>query len=155
MIVPKEHRFSVPFRGNRSAAIDVARTTLLAVGFEITAESEGELQAEGPGLRSTRQSPLLGASRYRFRVGSANIRVEALLGGVRNMKLFLFVFPAGLALLLMALFAILRMENWWVPALAVSPWVVISPLMAVMVQRRTTRAVDGLARSMARAAANR
>ena len=153
MFAPKEYKYSASYNGSRAAAFDAARAALLALGFEMTTDSEGELHADGPGMHSSQQASLLGVSHIRFRAGSSRIRATATLGGVRKMIAFICVFPPGLALFLAAIFALLGQENWWVAFLAVSPWVILSPLLSRVMQRRTTHAVDALGRSMALAAA--
>ena len=39
MFDPNEHEYSVPFNGDPDRALDVARTALLALGFEIVLDS--------------------------------------------------------------------------------------------------------------------
>jgi hypothetical protein len=49
----------------------------------------------------------------------------------------------------MVVFALLE-EGFSYPGLwLLAPWLVVSPLMAALIERRTTRAVDRLVRSMA------
>jgi hypothetical protein len=68
------------------------------------------------------------------------------------MKAFVTLFPPGLILSLVVLFAVLGQGISYLGLWLVAPWLVISPLMAALIERRTTRAVDRLARSMAVAA---
>ena len=152
MFDPKVYEYSTPLRGNATAAFDIARTALLAQGFEILADEDAKLSAEGPGMRGTQQSPLVGVSELHLHVASSTIRASATLGGAARMKIFLYLFPPGLGLVLMIVFALAGMSMWWVSVLAVAPWVVISPLMASAIERRTTKAVNGLVRSMAQVA---
>jgi hypothetical protein len=148
----KLYEYSTPFRGDPEAAFTLAKTALLALGFEILPGSSAELRAEGPGMRSTRQSALLGVSEFRFQIAASTLTASATLGGVATMRAFVTLFPPGLILSLVVLFAVLghgiSVLGLWLAA----PWLVISPLMAVLIERRTTRAVDRLARSMAVAA---
>ena len=149
---PKVYEYSTPLRGDAAAAFDVARTALLAQGFEILTDEDAELSAEGPGMRGTQQSPLAGVSKLQLHVASSTLSATATLGGAARMKMFLYLFPPALALFLMISFALAGMGVVWISAVAVAPWVVISPLMASAIERRTTKAVDGLVRSMARVA---
>ncbi len=150
MIVPKTYTFSEPYRGRAGAAFDVARPALLALGFDLRTESSSELHAKGPGMQSTQQPALLGVSAIRFVVASSSIRAEAVLGGVSRMMTFIYLFPPGLAAVLAASFALAGMQHWWVALLTAAPWVLIAPLLASVVKRRTMRAVEALVRSMAR-----
>jgi hypothetical protein len=147
-----DHEYEIPFSGDPAAAFDVARTALLGLGFEIVDQSSRELRATGPGMRSTSQPPLCGASEITFLAGTSTIIARARLGGVRNMKMFLWLFPPGLGLALMALFSLMGRPFSWTPLLAVSPWLVLSPFLSSRIEQRTTKAVDGLARSMVQVA---
>jgi hypothetical protein len=148
----KVYECSNPFRGDPDTAFTLAKTALLALGFEILPGSSAELRAEGPGMRSTQQSALLGVSEFRFQIAASTLTVSATLGGVSTMKAFVTFFPPGLILSLVALFAVLGHGISYLGLWLAAPWLVISPLMASLIERRTKRAVDRLARSMAVAA---
>jgi hypothetical protein len=148
----KLYEYSAPFRGDPGAAFTLAKTALLALGFEILPGSSAELRAEGPGMRSTQQSALLGVSEFRFQIAASTLTASATLGGVASMRAFVTLFPPGLILSLVVLFAVLGHGISYLGLWLAVPWLVISPLMAVLIERRTTRAVDRLARSMAVAA---
>jgi len=145
----KLYEYSTPFRGDPDAAFTLAKTALLALGFEILRGSSAELRAEGPGMRSTQQSALLGVSGFRFQIAASTLTASATLGGVATMKAFVTLFPPGLILSLVVLFAVLGHGISYLGLWLVAPWLVISPLMAALIERRTTRAVARLARSMA------
>jgi len=149
---PKRYEYSTPFRGDPDAALTLARTTLLAQGFEILPGSSAELRARGPGMRSTRQSALLGVSEFRFQIAASTLTATATLGAVARMKAFVMLFPVGLILSLVVLFALLGQGVSYLGLWLTLPWLVVSPWMAKLIERRTTRAVDRLARSMAVAA---
>jgi hypothetical protein len=148
----KLYEYSTPFRGDPDAAFTLAKTALLALGFEILPGSSAELRAEGPGMRSTRQSALLGVSEFRFQIAASTLTASATLGGVATMKAFVTLFPPGLILSLVVLFGVLGHGISYLGLWLVAPWLVISPLMAALIERRATRAVARLARSMAVAA---
>ncbi len=148
----KDHEYEIPFSGDPAAALEVARTGLLGQGFEIVDQSSGELRAIGPGMSSTNQPPLCGASEITFLASTSAIVARARLGGVRKMKMFLWLFPPGLGLVLMVSFALFGMPFSWIPLLAVAPWLVLSPMMSSWIEQRTTKAVDGLVRSMVQVA---
>jgi hypothetical protein len=103
-------------------------------------------------MRSTQQSALLGVSQFRFQIAASTLTASATLGGVASMKAFVTLFPPGRILSLVVLFAVLGQGISYLGLWLVAPWLVISPLMAALIERRTTRAVDRLARSMAVAA---
>jgi hypothetical protein len=149
---PKRYEYSTPFRGDPDDALTLAKTALLSQGFEILPGSSAELRAEGPGMRSTRQSALLGVSEFRFQIAASTLTASATLGGVSSMRAFVMLFPIGLILSLVVLLAVLGQGISYLGLWLTLPWLVISPLMAALIERRTTRAVDRLARSMAVAA---
>jgi len=148
----KVYEYSTPFRGDPDAAFTLAKAALLAQGFEILPGSSAELRAEGPGMRSTRQSALLGVSEFRFQIAASTLTASATLGGVATMRAFVTLFPPGLILSLVVLFAVLGRGISYLGLCLIVPWLVVSPLMATLIERRTTRAVDRLTRSMAVAA---
>ena len=152
MFEAKRYEYSTPFRGDPEAAFALAKTALLSLGFEILPGSSAELRAEGPGMRSTQQSALLGVSEFRFQIAASTLTASATLGGVASMRAFVTFFPPGLILLLVALFAALGHGISYLGLWLAAPWLIISPLMAALIERRATRAVDRLTRSMAVAA---
>ena len=93
MFDPKPYEYAIPLSGNAADAFDVARTALLALGFEILIDSDTELQAEGPGMHSNQQPALLGVSLLRLHVSSSKITATASPGGVAKMKTFVYLFP--------------------------------------------------------------
>ena len=151
MFEPKPYRYSEPFKGDAADALAVARTALLSLGFEILVDSGRELHARGPGMHSNRQPELLGASLIKFSVSTSEISVVATLGGVATMKAFIYLFPPGLVLSLMAINSLFGMPVSWAYALAVAPWLLIAPLMGRGLERKTQRAVARLVRGMAQA----
>ena len=155
MFGPRIHERTESLRGDATAAFDLARTTILAVGFEITHDSDSELRARGPGMSHNKQPPLTSVSELRLRATSSTINAKATLGGVANMKVFLYLFPPGLALFLLITFKLMGMPVSWPMVLWLAPWIVIAPLMTRALEKRVVEAVDGLVRSMAQVAARK
>ena len=151
MFDPKPYRYSVPFEGDAADALAVARTALLSLGFEILLDSGRELRAQGPGMHSNRQPELLGASLIELTASTSEISVVATLGGVATMKTFIYLFPPGLVLSILAINSLFGMPASWAYALAVAPWLLIAPLMGRGLERKTQRAVARLVRGMAQA----
>ena len=149
MFEPKEHKYSIPFSGSAEKAIDVARTSLLSLGFEISAISENELYATGPGMHSNQQPDLLGVSTLKLLVDTSSITAIAKLGSAAKMKAFVYIFPPALVLILLLVFSLIGMEVSWHFVWLLLPWIFISPLIGNMIERRTTKAVDRLVRGMA------
>jgi hypothetical protein len=149
MFMPKEYRSSAPFNGDIEDAFNIARTSLLSLGFEISMPSKYELHAIGPGMHSNQQPALLGVSELKLHVDSSIITAVATLGAAAKMKAFVYIFPPALILLLYLVFFFIGMNVTWHHALWVVPWFFISPWMGGMIERKTTQAVDSLVRGMA------
>ncbi len=56
---------TVPFTGDTSRAFDMATAALTPVGFRVSSRDKASLNLSGPGLRSTKQAAILGASSRR------------------------------------------------------------------------------------------
>lgn len=153
-----EYSKTVPFTGRASKALEVARSTFLPQGFQLTANTEYELRVTGPGINSTRENPLKGISEASIiiRPSTSAIELMATLGGVRKMKLFLIFFPLGMALLFLIVFGVLALNlpdfrRPWIfliPILSLSPWIFLAPLMARSIAKRTVQAIDTLLNNM-------
>jgi len=145
-----EYIKTMPFEGDGESAIKIARSIFANNNFIIESLSNLEIVAKGPGMQSTKQNPLLGASRVRIAIESSFITLSAELGGVKWMRNFLFVFPPSLALLLSITFFILPIASFaaFIPWLAVLPWVFLSPLVARWIKKRTLSALDTMLHNM-------
>lgn len=144
------------FSGDRARALDAARTALFGSGFELVRQDEGKLSMRGEGMQSTKQNALCGATEVDIEVGGSTIHLKAALGGVAFMKRFVLLFPPGLILFLFGVFWLSGLTGSgstnFTLLLCGAPWLVLGPLMARMIERRTRRALDSLLRSMAAAA---
>jgi hypothetical protein len=163
---------SISFEGDMGKALDAAVTTLTPLGFVVAGKKLSMVELAGPGLRSTRQPPILGASLIVLDGDRGRLTLEAELGGVATMRRFLYLFPLAMALGFAVLFglgmgvlfgrqfgvgfgvpAAPRWDwlNFALPAavLPLSPWVVLSPLLARRTRQRTIRALDGLLTNLA------
>ena len=149
---------SLPFSGNPDDAFRLAEASLTAISFRLTERSSSSLEAVGPGMNNTRQSALVGASRVRITNGRGDLSLEAELGGVKRMSRFVTLFPVGLvlslAIVLGGVFGTLFGPGIWMVPVAVSSgglaivWLVLGPLMARGIRRRTCQALDALLASM-------
>ena len=150
-----EHR--VDYSGSAEAAFEVAEKTLLPLGFEIDYEGSDTFEANGPGMRSTKQPPLNGVTHFHFTIGSKQIRLCAELGGVRKMRNFLYTFIPGMAILFVVMFGAMSIGGAFPPSMVLgvlapfAPWVFIGPIMVRWIRGRTTTAIDTLMNNMAKA----
>jgi hypothetical protein len=146
-----EYKTSVPYKGPTHPPLETARSHFIANGFRIDRLSETELIAIGQGMYSTKQNPIAGASRTRITVSPDSIDIIAELGGVKSIQRFLYIFPPALAGCLALIFACIPgfpANALLLAFLPVLPWMVLSPLMARWVRRRTIGALDNLAHNL-------
>ena len=149
---------SLPFHGDTGEAFRLAESALTALGFRITERTASSVALVGPGMNSSRESGLTGASRIRISVGRGELTLEADLGGVARLGRFVTLFPLGLclflAVVLSAVFSVLFGPGSWMVAVAVTlggiaiVWLVLGPLMARSFRARTVRALDALLANM-------
>ena len=156
--------------GTPARALHSAVTTLTNNEFAIVHCDDARATLTGPGLNSTRQNPLLGATRIDLRVDDNRLDVDAELGGVDSMRRFLTWFPlllgAGLGAVAGGLFFsqfgddldLPWAEGWQrilfavgAAMLPVAPWLVLSPMMARWICNRTQRALETLVNNAAHA----
>jgi hypothetical protein len=144
-----------------------AVTTLISNGFAMTNRDASSATLTGPGQRSTKQNPILGASRIVLRIDNGILHVDAELGGVDSMRRFVMWFPFLLGLGLGLAFTVVGgltfgrifgvgfgvpwAQGWrWVVIamgsafLPVAPWIVLSPMLVNIIRKRTHRALQTL-----------
>ena len=151
-----QYSTSVPFSGNAKRAIAVAQSTLLASNFVVVSSSESSLQVKGRGTTSTRENPLKGMTEGTFIIRNSAIEVSAVLGGAERLRNFLRIMPLGMAVFFLIVFGGLSIfvpvfRQWWVyliPIAALSPWVILAPVLGRSMERRTTAAIDDLVSNM-------
>ena len=147
--------------------LNVALSILANNGFVIVERSNDSAIVTGPGLRSTRQNPLLGATRIQINVEESQVFLNAELGGVDTMQKFVLLFPFALSFTLSAFFAVAggwffgkqfgigfgvpwaKGWNWFMVAIGIGmlpafPWLFISPWMAKLIRNNTHKALDAL-----------
>ncbi|MCI0642860.1 MAG: hypothetical protein L0Y72_09380 [Gemmataceae bacterium] len=153
------YKKTAPFDGNAAKAFDLATAALTSLGFRTVARSNAMLEVEGPGMMSSRQSALLGASRIKISHGNRQLDLEAELGGVRRLARFVTWFPLGLSLALAVILSVVfsmtqnKEDTWIFPVAAVACgnaaiWLVAGPLMVRHIHRRTCRDIDTLLQNM-------
>ena len=145
-------------------ALLAALNTLTNIGFAINSRDEHIAMLTGPGLNSTNQNPLLGASQICLALDGDQLRLDAQLGGVDSMRRFIMRFPFVLGLgggvffcvfsgfLFGAQFGVGFGVPWaqgltWmlfvmgIATLSVSPWLLLSPMISKMIRTRTQNAL--------------
>lgn len=148
-------------------ALDLAKQSLATNGFRVESQTEDYLIAVGPGLRSTSQNPLLGATRITLKVAEHHLAMEADLNGVRTLQSFVRWFPLGLGLVLGVTLGVVQgfvlgsqsgvgfgvpwASGWrWMALtlggslLPVSPWLILAPMISRSIEKRTKSSLDTL-----------
>lgn len=136
-------------------------------GFAVSEKNSLAIEFRGPGMNSTRQNPILGATRIRISTDTDRLVLDAELGGVERMKRFLTVFPASMAVGFAIFFGIGMgiwsgqifgvgfgvpfLQGWhWtlaivpIAVLPLCPWLILSPMMTRALAAKTSRALDTL-----------
>jgi hypothetical protein len=149
---------SVPFHGDTEKAFGLAESALTSIGFRIVQRTDHALDLVGPGMNSSRESALVGASQIQFRHGHGELAVEAKLGGVERMSRFVTLFPIGLCLFLFVVFSVIfgfvvRQRGWVIPVAGATGgiavlWLLLGPVMARGIRARTCRGLDALVSNM-------
>lgn len=138
------YKSKVHIRRDPAKALQTLQQIFIHNNFSVKPHGDNGFELIGPGLNSTEQNPLLGISKGACRLQGSTIELVVELGGVQFMKRFVLFFPFGLGILLSAVF-LLTMGGWLAvatPILAVSPWLVLSPLMSRWIQKRTESAIE-------------
>jgi hypothetical protein len=148
--------------------LQAALAILINNGFAIANRDERSASLTGPGLNSTKQNPLLGASKIRLAIEGNQLQVDAELGGVETMQRFLIRFPLLLGLVLGLLFCVIGgwvfgqqfgvgfgvpwAQGWnWILVtfgfcmLPITPWLLLAPWIGNMIRTRTQLALNTLA----------
>jgi Flp pilus assembly protein TadB len=142
---------SIPYSKDPQDALLLARSVLTQTGFRIESLDNRCLEANGPGLRSSHQNPLRGASHVRILIYDETIHLAAELDGVVWMRNFLYLFPPALGVFLMLVFVLTGLSlltSGCALVGALSPWLILSPLMARNIRKSTVEALDSLLQNM-------
>jgi hypothetical protein len=153
-----EYHNSRHIPGDAVAASRRVVDILAGQGFRIAVPQRDAVELLGPGMRSSRQNPLVGASKVVVRSRDREVAIEAEFGALRRLIRSLGVFLFGMAVCLFVLFAFVIPPDdvyvrFVVPVLPLAPWLVLLPLMGSMLRRRTARAFDVLLLNVAGEAA--
>jgi len=107
-----DYSSKVPFQGQFRDALTLAIGALTTLGFRVAARDEQAIEFMGPGLNSTRQNALLGATRIRLEASGGQLAVRAELGGIRWLRRFLLLFPSmlclGIGVMLIVVFSFVK-----------------------------------------------
>ena len=149
-----EYESSKHVSGEASAVAKRIVDTLVGQGFRIAARQRDSVELLGPGMTSSRQNPLVGASKVVVRSHRREVAIEADFGGVRRLIRTLGFIICSMAILFLVLFGfVIPIEppvlRYIVPVLPLAPWPFLLPWMGWLFRRRTARAFDVLLQNIA------
>jgi hypothetical protein len=153
-------------------SLESAVKSLIPHGFRIESRDTRSAKLTGPGIHSSRQPAVLGATAVSLSIDPDRNRLvlDARLGGIETMQRFLTWFPPLLGLSLGVVlgiaggflfgrqfgigFGVPWAQGWaWMLVsigmglLPISPWLLLSPLMTRALRRRTEQALDTIVHS--------
>lgn len=141
-----DYQRTISIASDSHKAFEFVQSIFVQNNFSLKKIGSDEVELTGPGMNSTHENPLTGIAKAHIKLLGRKIKLEAELGGVRKMQWFLIVFPFCLGLFLFSFFYLQQHSiQPALPALyAVSPWIVIGPLMGRWIKNRTLKALDVL-----------
>lgn len=153
------YKISKAFSGSQEQLLRSFVTTLTQLGFRLEKQSHDTKEFLGPGMSTTRQSPLLGASVIHVKIEGRYVKVNAELGGVTRMKRFMVILIGSLCVGLGLIFGglaaagLLKSRNggevhWWVVLLPFLPWIFLIPLISRSLEKRTRNAIETMVHNL-------
>lgn len=148
------------YQNRRHASVEAGlatrriRDTLTGLGFRVVREEANSIELSGPGMISSGQNSLVGASKVTIITIGREVTIEAEFGGVRRLIGGICVLILGLAVFFFVLFGfVIPVEKpamrFILPLCPLAPWPILLPWMTWLFKRRTARAFDGLLESVA------
>jgi hypothetical protein len=149
-----EYEKTVHVSGDVAEAVKTVVQTLARHGFRITRKRDTSAELDGPGMNSSKENPLVGASKVHVKGRSGRLTVEAEFGAVRRLIRALGWMFIVMAVLFFVLFGfVLPVEGlvlrFVVPVASIAPWVILLPLMGRYFRSRCARALDVLVENAA------
>ncbi len=137
---------SAPYTDDTSKAFEAAKLILLPNNYRIDQIKDNEISFIGNTMISTRQNPIVGATKITITRTADHINLSAHLTGVFYMILFVCLFPLAICLALALIFYFLKMGSQavMVPFIVMIPYIGISPVMSYFIKKRTANALDTL-----------
>jgi hypothetical protein len=141
-------------RGEASTATRRIVASLAALGFQIVTHNRDVVELVGPGMRSSHQNPLVGASKVTIRSLGREVAIEADFGAVGRLIRTLGIVIFSMAILFLVLFGFVipcphPVLRYILPVLPLAPWPFLLPWMSWLFRRRTARALDALLEGVA------
>jgi hypothetical protein len=128
---------SIIFSGDPQRLLAAASTILMTNAFTVVEQESQSIEFKGPGLNSTRQNPILGASKVIVGLEDGQLTVNAEYGGVDSLRRFMIRFPLLLGIGLGSVFAVILLSvflGFYLYGADFGPaWTIawLSPLLAI------------------------
>ncbi|MDU0355937.1 hypothetical protein RS130_20415 [Paraglaciecola aquimarina] len=116
-----------------SIDFSTAESTLLPNGFKVLYKSANSIVFTGTVMQSTKEAPIRGATRIALKLEAGLLKLDANLGGVLWMSIFVCLFPP-----LLVFFIGGASDDYFN---AILPWLLIGPAMSYWLRHRTIRAL--------------
>lgn len=127
----------IDFTSKDNINFSPVESTLLPNGFRLIKKGDTSIEFIGRGMNSTRENPIRGATKITLKAQLGILHLDANLGGVLFMSLFICLFPPLLILSLSYLNSSdpSVINHLWV-------WFIIAPIIAYQLRRRTVKALN-------------
>ena len=133
------------YSGATVDALRVIEETLLPNGFHIVKSDASRLELRGPGMWSSKENPIRGATVVSVEARDSVLHLDTSLGGVARLARFACVFPIVLWFVLGLMSAtkaeagglLTTKSLYWIGI-----WLVVGPALAFWIRRRTIGALD-------------
>jgi hypothetical protein len=133
-------------QGDPIKVLEAALNILVAMGFSIVKKEKYLLELSDPGLHSSKQNPILGASKIIVSINGNELVVQAEYGGIRKLMKFITILIVVMAISFLIFFTFLfgkQSDNIVYISLApFLPWIVLLPLMSNIFQKRIKKSLD-------------
>ncbi len=141
-----DYQRTLSLQGDAQLALEKAVQIFVQNNFALKKIHSNKMELCGPGMTSTKENPLVGVSKAWLKLSGKQITLEAELGSVRRMQWFIWIFPIALGLFLFLIIGASEknFRNALPVCWAISPWIVLSPLMSWWMKRRTLRSLNVL-----------
>lgn len=148
---------TLEYSGSEATVISTIENALLPNDFRILDKGSTMIDLRGPGMTSNRQNPIRGATHIHIEARDGRLHLQANLGGVLFMVLFVCLFPVlmcggfALAPVFTSNEGLSAFNREALQFLLV--WLVVSPILSLWIRKCTVRALDNLLENAALIAA--
>jgi hypothetical protein len=146
-----EYEKTISVKGDVQKAYDLIVSVIKQNGFNIKKKGDSKADFKRTGFGASTKKPIRCMSSGYVKTNGNQIKLKADLGIVRFLRLFIGIFPFALGIFLMTLFSVIFRDSQPVMAVvyALSPWVILSPLMIILIPKKIVRKLDRIMETIA------